>query len=193
MWRAKILFIALALNLTTSLFLYSSNATLNNTGIEMCTNIFFNCTAMNNTYNNYLSCQIPFESCLSQNAYLVPSKPLDCFLAESGWTDLYDALGFSAGIFLFANIFWPAFLKGAAKTITKMSKSDPAVHPYMSSVGKFFMYFTDIDNDGVVTAAELISPQTIFTFASALLPITPWINANDQQARCNYAMTLPPS
>jgi hypothetical protein len=193
MQRVKIIFIALVFNFATSLFVYSSNASLNNTGIQMCTNIFFNCTAMNNTYTNFLNCTPTFESCLSQNAYLVPNKPLDCFLAESGWGDFYLALGFSGGIFLFSNIFWPALLKGFAKTITKMGKSDPAVHPYMSSVGKFFLFFTDSDEDGIVTAQELISPQTIFTFAAALLPITPWISANDQQARCNYALTLPPS
>lgn len=119
-------------------------------------------------------------------------KPLECFLAESAWTNLYISLGFAGGIFIFSNILWPAILKGTAKGITKLANADEVEYPYLSQVGKFLLLFTDENGDGTVTATELITPQTIFTFASALLPIYPLIDANNAQARCNYELSLLP-
>lgn len=169
---------------------HCSNAVFNKSGVEFCANMFLNCT-MNATGLNS-SCFNPLESCISQHGYMNIIKPLECFLAESAWSNLYISIGFSGGIFLFSNILWPALLKGAAKCITKLAKVDEAEHPCLSQVGNFFLFFTDADGDRTVTATELITPQTIFTFASALLPIYPLIDANNAQARCCYELSLYP-
>jgi len=172
--------------LILSLPVFSSNLIFNTSGIEYCANSFVTCA---HNVTNVL-CTTSLEQCISEYGYNPYNKPLDCFLSESAWTNLYITCAFSGGIFLFSNIFWPALLKASAKCITSLAEVDAVEHPHVKSIGKFLLFFTDADGDGVVTATELITPQTIFTFASALLPIYPWVDANNAQAHCNYQLSL---
>lgn len=163
-------------------------AALNTTGVNLCEDQFYACVAAFGL-QNFSNCTSPFETCMGTNAYLQPQKSQDCFLAESAWLNLKISTGFALSVFFFSNLFFPAMLKAGAKTITDMGSQEG----YVGMLGKVLLYFTDSDGDGKTTAAEIVTPQTIFSFSSVAVPVYQWFSANDQQAKCDYQKSLPPA
>lgn len=167
----------------------------NQTGILTCVQSLANCTlsivGMNPNATDYSPCISPFTSCLSTDVFNdLPPTPLECYLADAAWENLYISIGAFSGILLVNNFILPAALKGGANLITKMMNLNEEEHPYLRRVGRFLGYFTDGNRDGVVTANELLNPQALVTFASLALPFYYWYIANDKQAECDFAWAM---
>lgn len=166
---------------------------LNYTALSLCQDIFFNCSTaynLNYTNNNSTVCFNPYIQCVNEHAFSSLNRPLECHLAESGWENLDYTCYFSTGIFIASNIVWPGLLKYIAHKITNCAKADKNEHYCEHTTGQCLLQCTDTDRDKNVTAPELSAPQAFITLASVGLPIIPLINANDAQARCNYALQV---
>ncbi len=189
---SRLIFLLVAVSISTS---STASPNFNTTAFGTCTTALAVCAQSLLDYNqnttDFSSCAAPFGACLKDFVFTVaPPYPEACQLAQSAWENLYISIGAFVGILLLNQVVIPALLKFISWAITSCMKVDRDEHPYLHRIGQCLGIFTDADRDGKVMASELIYPQAIVAFTSLALPFYYWFLANDQEARCRYALDL---
>ncbi len=188
--RILIYFIRFLL-LSCFLTLPSFAQVLNKTAIALCEDGYEQC-ASNGTVA-FPNCTQTFNSCLDQNAYMPPKKPLDCFRSKAAWEAADYQLYASIGIFMGTFLGIPAGAKALSKLINFASAKKNG-QMRCGCFGHLLLFFTDGDEDGVVKPNELLQPALAFlggfsftTFLSAK------VDAIKAQAECDYAKEQKPA
>lgn len=158
---------------------------LRTSAFSTCASTFYSCGWWQNITDTCISA---FGTCLDDNVFVAePAYPEACFLRDAMAKNVGWVVGVSAGAVASVLVI-PVILKVCAYGINKCARANPETHPWMKKFGDALVIMFDTNQDGIVTASELINPQLIIGIFSLVLPITVGTDYNTQDAYCTSAL-----
>lgn len=150
-----------------------------------CATTFYGCGALQNITDVCIS---GFGTCLDEDVFAAdPAYPEDCYVRDAMWQNVWWVFGISVAA-ISSTVIIPATLKLCAAGINSCVKAKEGT--WKKWLGNVLLVMFDTNQDGVVTAKELIDPQLIVGIYSVLYALSVGTDYNTQDAYCTSAMRV---